>query len=224
MAFNPYATEDTPEIPIPEYSMPAMGSYAAPSLESGDAYTDEFGWSPHVNRTSATDYPSAQRLGTMPRYDMRPDVTRPSEQGFVRQDADDKERHSVETVNGIPFSVSAGVSPGDRRWAPNPRSTPPAESRITSRLSPHVYSFTRPFDQGAERQFNGTHFSMADHRREYEPVGQAPVKGWRNTYRLEPTPWDSDVIDLPPASDDSGSPNGRVQSIEVPHSTRSWRL
>jgi hypothetical protein len=226
MAFNPYATtDDSGETFVPEYVVPTGGSYTAPSLESGDAYTDTFGWAPNVGRTSTVDYPSAQRLGTMPRYDMRPDPAQPSDETYTRRDADEHFRHSVETIDAAPqdFAVQPGITSADRRWAPNPRSTPPPEPRITSRLSPNVYSFTRPFDTGYERQFNGTHFSMADHRREYEPVGMAPVHSARNTYRIEPTPWDTDIVDLPPQTD-SVAPNGRIQSVEVPIGTRSWRL
>lgn len=222
-SFNPYVNDDGSMNP-PVYSMPTGGSYAAPSLESGDAYTDEFGWAPgSIGRASTVEYPSAQRLGSVPRYDMRPDPAKPSDDAFRRQDADDKQRHAVEDVNGQ-FSSPSGVVAGERRWAPNPRSVPVEESRITSRLAPRTYSFTRPFDQHAARQFNGTHFSMADHRREYEVVGTAPVRTARNTYRMEPTPWDTDIIDLPPDVDYDSTPNGRVRSVEVPQSNRSWRL
>lgn len=224
MAFNPYATENVSgETFVPEYSMPRTGDYTAPSLESGDAYTDEFGWSPTVKGPSAVDYPSAQRMGAMRRYDARPDPTQPNKENFRVLDTDDKVRHSVEDQDANGWYSPSGVAPGEQRWAPNPRSKAPAESRITSRLAPRSYSFTRPFDQHSERQFNGTHFSMADHRREYEVTGTAPVRTFRNTFRMEPTPWDTDIVDLPP-NVDSGIPEGRIRSVEVPGTTRNWRL
>jgi hypothetical protein len=36
---------------------------------------------------------------------------------------------------------------------------------------------------------------MADHRREYPILGMAPVNSRRNTYRVEPTPWDINIVD-----------------------------
>src|SRR3546814_10876093 len=75
-------------------------------------------------------------------------------------------------------------------------------------MSPRSYTFTRPFDSlnrnyanvsiGSARQLNGQHFSMADHRREYPILGIKPNHLRRNTYRLDPSPWDADLIDVPP--------------------------
>lgn len=240
-SYNPYATDEaTIETAVPQYSMP-RGTYAAPSLESGDAYIDEFGWGPELH-TSTVETPSAQRLGTIPRIDDYPDPTKPPEVWYNRLDADDKVRHAVETQQATPWSELKGVAPGDRRWADNPRLNTSAEPRITQQLSPGTYSFTRPFDQfnrtydggpasGSARTFNGLHFSMADHKRNYDVTqapGSMPVRNGRNTYRLEPTPWDTDVIDMP--SDQSGysaAPAARIQSVEIPNNggaTRAWRL
>lgn len=234
MAFDPYASDNSAlEDAVPEYAMPNHGSYAAPALDEGDAYTDEFGWGPAL-RTSTVETPSAQRVGSIPRFDMRPEPTRPAEEEWRKRDADTALRHTVEDVHSTGWDTPSGVAPGQVRFAPNPRSVPVAESRITSRLSPSRYSFTRLFDQfnrthdgdaltGSARQFNGVHFSMADHRRDYNIEGYAPVRTARNTYRIEPTPWDTNVVDMP-ADNNAGIPQARVRSIEVPSGSRSWRL
>lgn len=90
-------------------------------------------------------------------------------------------------------------------------------------MSPNTYSFVRPFDQTPERQFNGVHFSMADHRRDYEIGGMTPAYKPRNTYRIEPAPWDKDIVDMPPNVQPDISE--RIVSVDVPPTTnRSWRL
>lgn len=234
---NPYAADES-EIgeSVPTYSMP-RGTYAAPSLEDGDAYIDEFGWGPEL-KTSTVQTPSAQRLGAIPRLDDYPDPTKPPEVWYNRLDSDDKSRHSVETVEATGWTELKGVAPGDRRWADNPRLNVPAEPRITNKLSPGTYSFTRPFDQfnrtyggepptGSARTFNGTHFSMADHKRNYDitqTAGAMPVRTGRNTYRIDPTPWDTDIVDMPANPGYSAAPEARIKSVEVPSGSRSMRL
>lgn len=234
MAYNPYATDEaTVEDAVPQYSMP-RGTYAAPSLEDGSPFNDEFGWGAKL-RVSAVGTPSAQRLGDIPRFDDYPDPAKAPEVWYEKKDSDKKHRHNVETQNGIGWSELKGVAPGDRRWAENPRLNVPAEPRVTQQLSPGTYSFTRPFDQfnrtydggppsGSARTFNGLHFSMADHRRTYEAVGTMPVKTGRNTYRIEPTPWDTDVTDMPASASYNAAPAARIQSVDVPAGSRSWRL
>lgn len=234
MVFDPYANTEHGDISdVPQYAMPNHGSYASPSLEEGDAYTDSFGWSAGL-RTSTVETPSAQRVGSFPRMDMRPNPQRPVEEEWRKRDADDAQRHSVEDVTANGWQTPAGIAPGQTRFAPNPRSVPVAESRITSRLAPRGYSFTRFFDQfnrthdgdpltGSARTFNGEHFSMADHRRTYDVEGFAPVRTPRNTYRIEPTPWDTNIVDMP-ADNGAEIPAARIRSVEIPAGTRSWRL
>lgn len=230
MPYNPYAADEaTIETAVPEYSMP-RGTYAAPSLESGDAYNDEFGWGPRL-RTSAVETPSAQRLGVIPREDFYPDPDKPM-RFWRRRDQDEKVRESTTNTVGVPWAEHKGISASDRRWAPNPRSTPPPESRITQQLSPGTYAFTRPFDQlnrdydgvqvGSKRTFNGWHFSMADNKRTYEAVGTMPVRTGRNTYRIEPQPWDTDIVDVPSSQEYAPTVVARDQAL--PPRNRSYRL
>lgn len=230
MPFNPYAADPaTIEDAVPQYSMP-RGTYAAPSLEEGDAYIDEFGWSARL-RTSAVEIPSAQRLGVIPRYDSYPDPSRAPEEWYDPENRDHNNRHKSEDQQGVAWPEKKGVQGTDSRWDPNPRLKPPPESRITQLLSPGNYAFTRPFDQfnrthggdpatGSKRQFNGWHFSMADNKRDFEAVGSMPVRSRRNTYRTEPAPWDLGIVDIPEP------PMIPVASTtyDMPLRSRSWRL
>lgn len=232
MVFNPWSTrkvtgEDTPATPIadvPSYAASEHGSYAVPSLEAGSPYNDTFGWSNQGLRPSTVDYPSAQRLQTFPRKDYRPEPSRPPEKWWERLDADDKQRHSVEFQDADGWTELKGVSGSDRRWVDNPRLNPPPEPRRTLLMAPTTYRFERPFDQHSARRLNGNHFSMADHRREYEihQHGMTPVRSLRNTYRLEPAPWDADIVDMPPQQSVASA---RLRGQELPPPThRSWRL
>jgi hypothetical protein len=233
---NPWAhsrTEDARD--VPDSPVQQTNAYAVPPLSAGDAYNDEFGWAARLQtKPSTVETPSAQRLRTIPRYDYAARGELPSE--LFRQDIDhDREqRYSVEDQDANGWNELKGLSTGDLRWAPNPRLKPPPEPRITNLLSPRSYSFTRWFDQfnrnydgeglnGSARTFNGQHFSMADHRRNYEILGMRPTQSRRNTYRLEPVPWDVDVVDLPP-SGGGIVPNARIQSLNIPENSRALRL
>jgi len=94
---------------------------------------------------------------------------------------------------GIPeVQTSAGRAP-DPRWSPVP------VGRIMR--TPQDYSFLRPFDvEMGVRNFNGTHYSMADHKRMNQPqvYGFTPTPSARNTYRVAPPPMDVNIVDLPP--------------------------
>ncbi len=224
---NAYAhsrTED--EFATPEYPESVNG-YAVPLL-SDAPYNDDFGWAPKL-ATSPIGVPDGSRIGVQPRRDYRPDPGRAPEEFWRPLDADDAERHSVETITEMPGEVKArpgDINPGlgANRWARNPREIPPPEPRLSMRMHPVTYFFTRPFDQGIARRFNGLHFSMADHRREYETLGMAPAKTRRNTFRLEPSPWDTDIVDMPPPD-----PTPDIQpvpgvAVSDYGSGRTWRL
>lgn len=212
-------TGDTPNVAVQQ-----VNAYAVPPLNAGDAYMDEFGWAPRLaQRTSAVETPSAQRLQTIPRRDYRPDPVRPPEEFWNRMDADEEQRESVTDTTSVGWTIGKGVTPDDRRWAPNPRSTPPAEPRLTQQLGQNTWSFTRPFDVGYERRFNGMHFSMADHRRQYDILTMKPAYSRRNTYRMEPGPWDIDVVDLPQETV-TDPVDGRIRTTELPYTSRAQRL
>lgn len=227
---NPYAADENPiENNNLEYA-PVQPEYA--QLAEDEAYIGALGWAPKL-RTGTRSIPSIQRLGNFPTIDLRPTPDQPVVEEWRHRDADTAQRHGIEDVTSTGWNTRSGVSPGERRFAPDPRSTPAPESRITSRLSPSSYRFTRYFDQfnrtsgddpltGSARTFNGIHFSMADHRRDYDIEGFAPVRRPRNTYRIEPQPWDVHIGDMPPT--DVNYPNDQAIGVEVPAPSRSWRL
>lgn len=77
-----------------------------------------------------------------------------------------------------------------------------SERPLTAGKNPNNWSFLRPFMQPTQKgigshNLNGNHFSMAGHRRDYEIYGMAPVRTSRNTFRLDPTPWDQNIVDAP---------------------------
>jgi hypothetical protein len=234
---NPWAhsrTEDQRDIPT--VAEQQINAYAVPPLSAGDAYIDEFGWAPHIGpKPSTVEVPSAQRLQTIKRYDYSGFVDSGQPEAEDHGLDNDKDyRYSVEDQDADGWNESKGIQSGDLRWADNPRRHPPAETRLTEVMAPRTYSFTRFFDQlnrtylggpllGSARSLNGQHFSMADHRRQYDIMGMAPARSRRNTYRLEPQPWDTDVVDLPP-NNGTQPPDARVRTVEIPANSRSYRL
>lgn len=199
------------------------GRYAVPGVERDAPYADYPGWSPTL-RTG--DIPDGTRIMVQPRRDFRPEPDRPPEEFWGRIDADTSFRHSGETVDADGWEEYKGGS--GKSAAPDPRRNPPAEPRPTTRMAPRSYSFTRLFDQlrkgNGARQLNGIHFSMADHRREYPILGMAPVTSRRNTYRIDPSPWDADIVDRPADVEPTIIP-ATIQAVDVPPSpNRSWRL
>ena len=202
--------------------------FVAPNEDS--PFIDEFGWSPDPRRVPGNT-PDPARTGDIPNRDVRPDARRSPLNFWRKKDADKAKRHTVESVDADGWEETKEFPgydrPSSKRFADNPRLVPSPEPRITSRLAPSSYSFTRPFltdtAKVGERQFNGMHFSMADHRREYEVMGMAPARNLRNTYRMEPEPWDNDIVDLPPVTD--VSPDARIRSVNIPmDQSRNWRL
>lgn len=207
----------------PEYGQPDT-AYAAPDIHRDAPYNDEFGWGPKT-RISVENTPDAMREFAAPVRDFR--VNPEHQYDFYRQrDADEKQRESVTEQDGNGWDEKK-----DRyKIGPDPRWNPPAETRVTEKLSPRRYSFTRPFDQltkgNGARQLNGQHFSMADHRRDYPILGIRPWSQHRNTYRVDPAPWDAEMYDVPPESTMGAVSNGRIQAVDVPGDSgnRSFRL
>jgi len=205
------------------YVMPnnvAIGDYRSvanggdPNFDSPEAAGNtQYSTSPVVAWTTTLEagyrgkVPDKQRISNEEGHDYRPSPFTsppshwwlgpgPGRENFVRTG-------NVENVDGDGWAFFR-PPPGDAQWkeaADPPRRHPPAESRATNRLAPTTYSYTRPFDSGGlpktpERQFNGIHFSMADHRRNYPIYGMNAPRQKRNTYRLDPAPWDQNVVDL----------------------------
>jgi len=128
------------------------------------------------------------------------------------------QRHGVEFQQGNQFNVAA---PTPFNPAPNPRwHQYPEHNNMTARNSQSTYVFTRPYDQSYARRLNGSHMSMADFRRNYPVFGMAPAKTWRNTSRVEPLPWDGNVIDNPTGP--SYSPGQQIPIAEVPMNSQRY--
>lgn len=230
---NAYSAPDN--VPIGDY-VSAVGRSSAPSFRfdtepdfgTDDGYMDNPAgeWAPTL-QTGAESTPDAHRMRTMPLYQYRP----PTEGGQAPEQwwngphgpgEEGLERHrAVETVDGDGWRVFRGDMTR-KRAIPDIRRTPPPETRKTSDMAPITYSYTRPFDQHNARRFNGFHFSMADHRRNYEIYGMAPINTRRNTYRADPLPWDTDIVDTVPQYLPTAA---RITQVEVPDAAgRSWRL
>jgi len=237
---NPFAHSRTePEIAEADYPNALAGEsrFAVPDHLRRDApYIDALGWAPRLD-LSPTSVPDTSRLGTEPRRDYRPDPVRPPQEFFGQLDADKDSRHRVESVDADGWEETKDgfgfpqPRAGAARFAANPRAVPPPETRPTERMAPRSYNFWRPFMTNqakmGDRNLNGVHFSMASHRRTYDILGMAPPRrpggGSRNTYRIDPVPWDTDIVDKTPPN--SETPQYRtLPTVEVAYGSRSWRL
>lgn len=209
---NPYTAPE--QIPTREDAYAPLGPRAgfvadsdpAPYTDAGDA------WAPRLDSELFGAGTDAHRLRTQPTRDFRPNPHASPETGFYPQrDADTRTRHSVETVDADGWTERQGGS--GKRAAPHPESNRPADTRPTMSMAPRSYSFLRPFDKHAARSLTGQHFSMADHRREYDILGMEPPRTARNTYRIDPAPWDANMMDVPASTVPA---NHSVRAVEVP--------
>jgi hypothetical protein len=228
---NRYAA---PDVPVGSYlssGVPGEPSYVndVTATESGGYHNSPTGaWAPGLTQQPG-GYPDPHRTQQLDTKDYRPTpLTSAPERWWLGPKgpgAEEQGRHTaIEHVDADGWTMQRPVW-GAKRAAPDPRRTPPPETRLTQSMSPSRYWFTRPFDQHAARRLNGLHFSMADHRRDYPIMGMQPVTARRNTYRLDPPPHDIDIVDEPAVSSFDTTPNQRLQQVELPlSSNRSWRL
>lgn len=201
-------------IPNPAYTVPSYGD-----RDWNDSPINA--WAPGLH-SAPGETPDPMRMRLMPTADYRPAPADPPQDFWLGAHGvgrDEMQRHRVEFVDADGFETRID---GYKHFAPNPRSTPPPEPRLTSRMSPLTYVFTRPFDQTPARHLNGQHFSMADHRRQYPILGMQPVVRRRNTFRTEPAPWDTDLVDMPATMADTPRP-GQIPVYEIPPRNH-WRL
>jgi len=220
---SPYTAPGTGPDGVDPDRLAGSLAYAVPGpMES--ATDPRFGWdnsgqATHL-RESTTGTPDASRLRDTTLFETRPGEGEPVS-WYARLTRDLFARHSVEYQDADGHEVLPKVNP---KMEARPRPSDAGETRPTMRMNPHTYVFTRPFDQTVKRTFTGVHFSMADHRRNYPVLGMTPPnRSKRNTYRLEPEPWDTDLVDMPVPVD--SSPDTRVMVTDVPPAaTRSWRL
>lgn len=181
--------------PNSAYAAPRRGTVsptgtAVPATWPGDP------WSPPL-KSQPGSTPDPMRTGRMPIHTMYPDADEPPAEFYngVHGPARNViQRHGVEYQKGNEWATPA---PTSKRFENDPRWTIHPEARPTARNSPNFYSFTRPYNQRWAARLNGVHFSMADHRRDYPVFGMAPAPSWRNTSRVDPVPWDSNIADTP---------------------------
>lgn len=95
-------------------------------------------------------------------------------------------------------------------------------------LSPSNYRFTRPGWEGTPF-LNGNHFSQADHPTGFPsvPFGMTASGLRRNTYRVEPPPWDANMYDT--TKETQGLASTPVEAVNVesaafPQRSRTFRL
>jgi hypothetical protein len=221
---NPYAADgraDNYAVAVAAGADPQHYSDTAhPGGEGNHFWVQYPGWAPTLTRDDYSGTPDPTREEELPRVDRRANL-RNFWGWWAGYDADVKQRESVTQTQAVGWTEQKGT----RGRAPHPLWTPPQEPRPTTALSPHRYTFQRPFDQVIARMFNGAHFSFADNRRAYPILLQSPVPVRRNTYRIEPGPWDTDIVDEAP-DPKTGRPDMRLQQPPLPTSVaqRSYRL
>lgn len=225
---NPYGSADG--VMVGDYlnrSHAPNYRYAADS-SADDGYMDHPAgeWAPTLTPGTGR-IPDNRRMQRIPLYQYRPPANVAPEQWWNGPHGPGQEqiaRHrAVETQDADGWEMTRGLTyETNKRAAPDPRRTPPPEPRLTNKMAPTTYSYTRPFNKGTSERLNGNHFSMADHRRTYDVYGMAPVYSRRNTYRADPLPWDTNIVDQAPAYQPTP---GRINAVEVADSAgRSWRL
>jgi hypothetical protein len=218
---------------VPTFELPGSAAYAVPAPnsdeENGFLDSPSGAWAAGLHSVPGGT-PDPMRLGTMPERDFRPNPTRAPEEFWSdrEQNKDDRDKE----YNASPYIATGwrenpGSLPmgegGQARFAPNPRTIVSPEPRPTNRLSPASWSFTRDMWGGPMRN-NGEHFSMADFRRDYPIRGTAPVRTWRNTYRVQPVPYDVDMVDVDPTTQTQSVTPAVIESPVPAMAANQWRL
>lgn len=111
------------------------------------------------------------------------------------------ESSGANAVARIAESPVTAVEDSPYRWGN------PTPNRPTMSVNPNTWRFWRDWDRAGDyrgsgaRYLNGMHYSMAQHNSldPYGPStdGAAPVRQFRNTFRLDPQPWDAGNTDSP---------------------------
>lgn len=129
------------------------------------------------------------------------------------------------TIEHVPYAGPVGSkNEVYRGFTDNPNRYPDKWQPEYPTLRPTTYEFTRDMNQWrGEKVLNGTHFSMADNIRAYPVGGMEPARerNRRNTFRLNPPPWDSQMVDMPTPSE---LPVVNFNSPSASPSNRAYRL
>lgn len=203
-----------------EYVKPYVGPvsqvYASDDIGHDEMWSDtpNQAWAPHL-RPDVDGIPDAQRLRTVNTVSYRPGPQYPAHTWSDGPGAVGKEslyRHqAVESPDTPPNQILGRTEIKNR--AANPYWFPPPEPRPTTQMMPASRTYMRPFDQDPQKGFNGQHFSLADHRRNYEVFGMEPMRDWRNTSYSQPGPWDVNIVDAPANYD---LPHQRLAQTDIP--------
>lgn len=220
----PPAVNNPSGAPNPAYAAPPRGQdfpgHNVPTTVFGSPYSPRLTGNSAPSDTTSNRFPDPVQAQQIPARTMWPQDGQAPQDFYLGVNGPSRDliqRHTVESMRGNQYDVAL---PRPFLPAPNPRwAQYPEHDNLTARNSPAYYSFTRPFDQAYERRVNGSHFSMADHRRNYPIFGMSPARTWRNTSRVEPAPWDSNIVDTPTGL--SYTPGQGIPNYEVPmHSQR----
>lgn len=211
---NPYAVAPTEMV----YD-PGRFSDAATPPGAGGGWNND-GYAPTISRDDYSGTPDPARTEELVRHDSRANLRNPWA-WWARVDAETARRESVTEQDANGWEEKKG----QRTVAPHPLWNPPPEPRLTSIMAPRTYEFQRPYDQEIARLLTGAHISLANNRRNYDILIQTPAPHRRNTYRVEPGPWDTDIVDEAPSAT-TGRPSERLEPIPIPVGmvTRSYRL
>lgn len=197
---NPYATQtgsrDAGEAPGAVTGRYAHHRYAAPGIDrTNDPTNTDGGYSPEMRPSSdGSALPDDIRIGRR-----EPPVNDPNDFRYsARRDQDRKNRQADEvTTVGWNVQQQKVQAPNVPEW-----SQERAPIRPTATQSPDGYRFFRQWhlprnirDQNGEEDFQRNNISLADHRRTYPILGMRPTgKVGLNTFRLDPRPWDEELI------------------------------
>jgi len=215
--------------PIGDY-LPAGGSPASPQYAAPTGGNTQYSFSPvtawaALLRSFPGGVPDPGRNKTIPLREYGPEGGQAPSEWYLGTNGpgrvEQAQHTALETVDADGWQAFQPPK-GTKRAAADVRRTPPDPDRVTGAMSPNNYSFSRQFDQRFEHRLTGQHFSMADHRRNYPILGMTPAPFRRNTYRVDPAPWDTNIVDYEPV--EAPAP-GRVVSHEITDAVHtSYRL
>jgi hypothetical protein len=177
----------------------AQQRYAVPDIPESTVPGYGEGFSPELRVGSEGTTPDDIRVGRR-----EPPLHSPTPLHYLRRGSDELRRTSDEYTLATGWAI--------RQSKPNISPIPEQiqdirPRRPTAVLGPNTYVNRVPkhiprnvadaIGPGAVR-----HISMADHRRDYPIYGMRPQGGvGRNTYRLDPRPWDEDLYNPPQQTD-----------------------
>lgn len=189
----------------PTYDSPNINE-GSPSTIAGDM------WAPPA------PYDTEAIWNTVNHYDYPPLNVPPSH--WARYHNDPVQLYPLEQSNA---TEQQNVTWRKRRGA-DPRWNPPEPSRPPR--VPVPYRFFRQYSDtpgASAHEFNSTHFSMAEYRRDYPIGGMRPAtRNLRNTYRLTPADGDENSVDQVPTYRPPSATYDVNPTMNTPN--RSYRL